>query len=326
MKFLLALASIAFVTPHLGAQGALYLDEDFDAGVPPSWTILDIACPATNWFGTTGGYKGSYLDGTEFAFIDSDAAGQFCLVEDYLESPVFDASEASGLRLAFDHYFRFWVTGSGTVQVFDGVSWVDMVTYATSTGAWGVPDRPDLDLSAHVNANMQIRFKYTGNWDWWWAIDNVVVYEAPPPPVTYCTSGTSSSGCQAGISAAGAASATASTGFSLKAVTVEGQKDGLFFFGTNGRQSNPWGSGTSYQCVVPPVTRVGLLVGVGTTGMCDGSFTQDLNALWCPTCPKPTKNPSAGATVQAQLWYRDPLNTSNQTTSLSDAIEFVVGP
>ena len=34
----------------------------------------------------------------------------------------------------------------------------------------------------------------------------------------------------------------------------------------------------------------------------------------------------AGAVVQAQLWYRDPLNTSNQTTSLSDAIEFIVAP
>jgi hypothetical protein len=29
---------------------------------------------------------------------------------------------------------------------------------------------------------------------------------------------------------------------------------------------------------------------------------------------------------QAQLWYRDPLSTSNQTTSLSDAIEFVLDP
>ena len=41
--------------------------------------------------------------------------------------------------------------------------------------------------------------------------------------------------------------------------------------------------------------------------------------------PSPPKNPGAGAVVQAQLWYRDPLSTSNQTTSLSDAIEFVVG-
>jgi hypothetical protein len=55
-------------------------------------------------------------------------------------------------------------------------------------------------------------------------------------------------------------------------------------------------------------------------------MSQDLNALWCPTCPKPQKNPGAGTTVQAQLWYRDPLNTSNQTTSLSNAFEFVLCP
>jgi hypothetical protein len=30
--------------------------------------------------------------------------------------------------------------------------------------------------------------------------------------------------------------------------------------------------------------------------------------------------------VQGQLWYVDPLSTSNQPTSLSDAIEFGVGP
>ena len=53
---------------------------------------------------------------------------------------------------------------------------------------------------------------------------------------------------------------------------------------------------------------------------------QDLNALWCPTCPNPAKNPGAGAVVQAQLWYRDPLSSSNQTTSLSGAIEFLVEP
>jgi hypothetical protein len=110
------------------------------------------------------------------------------------------------------------------------------------------------------------------------------------------------------------------------ASAVEGGKDGLFFFGTNGRQANPWGSGTSLQCVVPPVVRAGLLTGSGTTGSCNGSVGQDLNALWCPSCPKPAKNPGVGATVQAQLWYRDPDNTSNQTTSLSDAIEFSVHP
>jgi hypothetical protein len=78
--------------------------------------------------------------------------------------------------------------------------------------------------------------------------------------------------------------------------------------------------------VVPPVRRGGLLAGTGTPGRCDGTFTQDLNARWCPTCPKASHNLPTGARVQAQLWYRDPQSTSNQTTSLSDAVEFVIAP
>jgi len=143
---------------------------------------------------------------------------------------------------------------------------------------------------------------------------------------SFCTAGTSASGCTATLSAAGLASATAPSGFVVTASGVEGAKDGLFFFGTGGRQANPWGNGTSYQCVVPPVKRAGLQTGAGTSGACNGAFSQDLNGLWCPTCSNPAKNPGAGALVQAQLWYRDPFNTSNQTTGFSDAIEFLVSP
>jgi hypothetical protein len=151
-------------------------------------------------------------------------------------------------------------------------------------------------------------------------------YRITPPPVTYCTAGTSASGCQALLSASGIPSASAASGFSLRAGTVEGAKDGMFFWGKSGKQATPWGNGTSYQCVVPPVTRGGSLPGSGTIGACDGSFVQDLNATWCSACPYPQKNPGAATVVQAQLWYRDPLSTSNQTTSLSDAIELVVAP
>ena len=158
------------------------------------------------------------------------------------------------------------------------------------------------------------------------AVNAGQTFEDGCPLVAYCTAGTSASGCQALLSASGAASASAPSGFVVTASGVEGAKDGLFFFGTNGRQANPWGNGTSFQCVVPPVLRGGLLQGGGTAGACDGSLSQDLNALWCPACPKPSKNPGAGALVQVQAWYRDPLSTSNQTTSLSDAGEFSVAP
>jgi hypothetical protein len=143
-------------------------------------------------------------------------------------------------------------------------------------------------------------------------------------PETYCTAGASASGCAALLAATGTPSASAPSGFVATAADVEGSKDGQFYFGVNGRQAVPWGNGTSYRCVVPPTSRAGLLAASGTNGACDGSFTQDLNTLWVVN--KPAVNPGAGNVVQLQLWYRDPQNTSNRTTSFSDALEFPVCP
>ena len=154
----------------------------------------------------------------------------------------------------------------------------------------------------------------------------VELYSSGPWFVNYCTAGTSTSGCQASISGAGVPSATASSGFDLTVTGVEGDKSGLFFYGANGRQASPWGNGTSFQCVVPPVKRGAFQFKNGTSGACDGSFTEDLNARWCPSCPKPNHNFGVGSVVQAQFWFRDPASTSNQTTSISDALEFVIAP
>ena len=159
--------------------------------------------------------------------------------------------------------------------------------------------------------------------------DALILIELEPAcggAVSYCTAGTSASGCQALLSATGLASPTAGSGFVVSAAGVEGLKNGLFLFGQNGQQAAPWGNGTSFQCVVPPVKRGGLLTGVGTAGACDGAFDQDLNALWCPSCPKPNHAPVSGQALQIQLWYRDPFSTSNQSSSLSDALETVVCP
>jgi len=142
-------------------------------------------------------------------------------------------------------------------------------------------------------------------------------------PQNYCTAGTSASGCQGFISATGTASATASSGFNVSVTNFEGAKDGIFFHSQNGQQANSWGNGTSFQCVVPPVKRNGTQTGIGTNGACNNIASQDLNAYWTAN---PAKRPVAGNPVQIQFWYRDPLNTSNQTTSLSDAVEAAVCP
>jgi hypothetical protein len=146
---------------------------------------------------------------------------------------------------------------------------------------------------------------------------------APDAGVSYCTAGTSTSGCRATMHAFGTPSASASDGFALYVDSVEGVRNGIFFWGTLGRQAVQWGNGTSYRCVVPPVSRATKLLGVGSLGACTGLFGEDLNALWYD---KPWKNPGSGAVVQAQLWYRDQQNTGNKSTSFSDAVEFTVLP
>jgi hypothetical protein len=159
------------------------------------------------------------------------------------------------------------------------------------------------------------------------ALQTVHVYDRPVTPVPtaipYCTAGITSHGCSATLTAVGVPSASKPEGFWLSAANVEGQRNGLFFFGANGRQAAQWGNGTSYQCVVPPVKRAGLMYGVGTSGTCEGTFLKDLNQLWTSS---PKKNPGSGAVVQAQLWFRDQANTSNQGTALSHAVEFTVLP
>ena len=142
---------------------------------------------------------------------------------------------------------------------------------------------------------------------------------------TYCTAGTTSNGCVASISGTGAPSATAGSGFTITASALEGQKQGILFYGINGRLAQPWAVGSSsLLCVKSPSQRMGAQSSGGTTGACDGTLSVD----WCQfiaSHPTALGNPfTAGNIVQAQGWFRDP--PSPKTTSLTNAVEFVVQP
>src|SRR6185503_6877374 len=91
-----------------------------------------------------------------------------------------------------------------------------------------------------------------------------------PPVVTYCTAGTSTNGCVPSIGATGTPSASASSGFVITVANVEGQKQGLLFYGINGRNAVAWGGGSSFLCVKSPTQRMGPQNSGGTAGQCDG--------------------------------------------------------
>ena len=146
-------------------------------------------------------------------------------------------------------------------------------------------------------------------------------------PVNYCTAGISASGCVAAISASGTASASAPSGFVVTAAGVEGDNHGLFFFGQNGRQAIPWGNGTSYQCVVPPVHRAGVLPGTGTTGGCDGHFCRILTVTGArparsrttTRAPVPRSRRSSGTATRSRPQTRPRASpTRSSSASLRD--------
>jgi hypothetical protein len=141
---------------------------------------------------------------------------------------------------------------------------------------------------------------------------------------TYCTSGTTTHGCTAQISGSGTASATASSGFTLAVTGMEGAMLGLIFYGVTGRSELPWGAGSSFLCVQPPLERMPVLGSGGTPGACDGSMSFDWNSF-VSSHPGAIGTPfSAGAVVNAQAWFRDPPSPAG--TNLSNGIEFVVSP
>jgi hypothetical protein len=128
------------------------------------------------------------------------------------------------------------------------------------------------------------------------------------------------------MGATGTASASASSGFVLRAESVEGQRQGLLFYGISGRQHSPWSnSGTSgYLCVRQPTQRTAPQNSGGTTLACDGVLQVDWNT-YRATHPASLGQPfSAGAVVEAQGWFRDPGPV--KSTALSNALEFVVQP
>ncbi|MBI5434144.1 MAG: hypothetical protein HZA52_15025 [Planctomycetes bacterium] len=97
---------------------------------------------------------------------------------------------------------------------------------------------------------------------------------------------------------------------------LETRKNGIFFYGTNGRQDVPFDGG--FLCVRPPQRRLATQ-NSGGSGACAGMLDYDFNA-WIATGLDPAL--VAGATVDGQFWFRDPSSPS--TTGLSGSVEFVL--
>lgn len=143
-----------------------------------------------------------------------------------------------------------------------------------------------------------------------------------PAPFTYCVSKISSQFCLPAIRFTGAPKAPGSGGsFTIDADMILNAQSGLLFFGL-GQNQSPFQGGT--LCVAPPLQRTAIQSSGGTSppaADCSGTLSFDMQALIdSGSLPFLT----AGATVDAQYWYRDPNDLAGFGVGLSDAVEFFI--
>lgn len=141
----------------------------------------------------------------------------------------------------------------------------------------------------------------------------------------YCTAGTTANNCVSSISASGNPSVSVASGFNINVSGVEGQKQGIIFYGVTSTAASPWASGSSsFLCVKAPTQRTGTQNSGGTLNGCNGTMTLDLFA-YLSTHPTALGNPfAAGNMAFFQGWFRDP--PSPKTTSLSDGLQVTFQP
>ncbi|PLX10349.1 MAG: hypothetical protein C0594_05085, partial [Marinilabiliales bacterium] len=172
---------MVFLASFSYSQDTLLIENFNDQDIS-GWTIYDNSTDTSTWelvYDSVDNLGDSY-----FMIVDSDAAGAVDMDEE-LETPIINSLGYINLYLEFDQYFNAYTANStnekGEVEVFDGANWNVVYTVTADTGAWGNPDHRSIDITSYANENMKIRFHYyDANYDWYWAVDNVVITGTMP--------------------------------------------------------------------------------------------------------------------------------------------------
>ena len=167
----------------------IIFSEDFEAGLPDTWTVVDNAETGVVWQLNGDWDRGNYAGTGNAAAVDSDQAGSVPY-DTELISPVFDATE--GLALTFLVNYQAFLPDND--QFFDvdistdgGATWTNALRLDDDTPPGGlfVPNGGVLQsiaLDPYVDAGdtFQVRFRYyttSDGFDWYAQIDDVRIVE-----------------------------------------------------------------------------------------------------------------------------------------------------
>lgn len=186
------MARVTNTIPTSTSMGITLLQEDFstaaDSTPPVGWSNNILEGIATDkWrFDNPGNRITSFSSTAPAAVFDSDFLSPDGGQENVaLESLSFSAPSNAVITLTFQEFFRSNPTGTkAVVDAFDGIRWVTVDSTGLQTSD---PSTRTVDLTPHVAgvADARIRFRFIGNYSWYWFVDDVVVSATPILPSTW---------------------------------------------------------------------------------------------------------------------------------------------
>jgi len=211
-KKLLLFATVCLMLVMTGASKAqVLLTENFSsATLPAGWTNDSLGLPAANLWLFNNPFArvitGAGFD-ANFAIFDSDEllSNDSILELASLTTPSIDISTVTTtLYLELDEQFRSLAPPTGEAKrhieysTDGGLNWVTVV-YDSLDYGYPTAVHSMYNLSAAIgSSSLLVRFTWTGDYDWWWALDNVQVIayaNCTSPPEAGAASSTDLSVC-----------------------------------------------------------------------------------------------------------------------------------
>ena len=153
------------------------VDEGFDTtSLPGGWVNYDYNGSGGVWRFDDPKNRGNLTPGGEggFAILDSDYYGSGGTQDAGLRTPAMDLTNETIVILEFDTYFRQYRSSSATVRVSNngGSTWTDVWRTTTT-----LTEHVTVDISDYAagKSSVIVEFKYVGDWDWYWEVDDVLI-------------------------------------------------------------------------------------------------------------------------------------------------------
>jgi hypothetical protein len=190
-----------FLLLFFRSEAQIFLEENFDNGLPSTYVIQNGGSTALTWEGVNSYSElntNRTLNGTPFLFCNGDPAGPGSTMDEYLTTPSMNTLSANLVSMQFIQYYRDYAgteSDTGIVEVYDGSDWVRVATYQLTRGSWNSPNVARINITQYRNSAMKVRFRFTGEWPWYWAIDNLKIFVPQPSDIGVTSVLTPASDC-----------------------------------------------------------------------------------------------------------------------------------